>query len=233
MARARNIKPGFFTNDALGDLNPLARILFIGIWCHADRAGRLLDRPKKLKVEVLPYDDCDPNRLLQDLHGAGMVHRYEVAGIKYIQCVNFTKHQNPHIKEPESTIPAPDLSGAKTADSLILIPDSLNPSTTLSGKPDVSPPESKKLNGKKAEAIEVLDFLNAQTGKAYRPVDANLEMIVARLREGYTVADIRKVIVRKADQWKDDEKMALYLRPATLFNKTKLAQYSGELVVPQ
>lgn len=131
MARARNIKPGFFTNDALGDLNPLARILFIGIWCHADRAGRLLDRPKKLKAEVLPYDNCDPNQLIQDLHGAGMVQRYEVAGIKYIQCVNFTKHQNPHIKEPESTIPAPDLSGAKTADSLILIPDSGLPHTGL------------------------------------------------------------------------------------------------------
>ena len=97
----------------------------------------------------------------------------------------------------------------------------------MSGGPDVSP-----LNGKKAQAIEVLDFLNAQTGKAYRPVEANLDAIVARLKEGYSVADIRKVIVRKCDQWKGDDKMEIYLRPATLFNKTKMAQYSGELVMP-
>ena len=99
--------------------------------------------------------------------------------------------------------------------------------STLSGKPDVHP-----LNGKKAQAVEVLDFLNSETGKAYRPVEANLQVIAARLREGYTVADMRKVIVRKCSQWRGDEKMEMYLRPATLFNKTKLAQYSGELVVP-
>ncbi len=100
--------------------------------------------------------------------------------------------------------------------------------TTLSGKPDIS-----QLNGKKAQALEVLEFLNAETGKAYRPVDANLEVIVARLKEGYTVADMRKVIVRKCSQWKDDEKMEIYLRPMTLFGRQKLAQYSGELVVPK
>lgn len=139
MARSRNIKPGFFTNDILGELEPLARLLFAGLWCHADREGRLEDRPKKLKAEILPYDDCDVNRLMQCLHDAGMVLRYVVDGSSYIQIIKFEKHQHPHVKEGASAIPAPDKhrtstgqnkgeNRIKTSDSLNPITDSLNPS---------------------------------------------------------------------------------------------------------
>lgn len=115
MARSRNIKPGFFTNDSLGELHPLARILFAGLWCHADREGRLRDRPNKIKAEVLPYDKCDCDKLLSDLGGAGFILRYIVDEERYIQCVNFDKHQNPHVKEQASTIPAPDKPSASPA----------------------------------------------------------------------------------------------------------------------
>jgi hypothetical protein len=49
MARSRNIKPGFFTNDELAECHPLGRLLFAGLWTIADKEGRLDDRPKKLK----------------------------------------------------------------------------------------------------------------------------------------------------------------------------------------
>lgn len=39
MARARNIKPGFFTNDELVELPFEVRSLFIGLWAIADREG--------------------------------------------------------------------------------------------------------------------------------------------------------------------------------------------------
>ena len=64
MARSRNIKPGFFANDELAELPALTRLFFIGMWTIADREGRLEDRPKKLKVEVLPYDECDAETML-------------------------------------------------------------------------------------------------------------------------------------------------------------------------
>ena len=128
MARSRNIKPSFFTNDVLGELEPLARLLFAGMWCHADRLGRMDDRPKKLKVEILPYDDCDAHRLIQCLHDAKMVQRYVIDGKGYIQIINFLKHQNPHIKEQESTIPAPDMHQTCT-EVARLIPSSLIPSS--------------------------------------------------------------------------------------------------------
>jgi hypothetical protein len=105
--RARNIKPGFFDNEELAECDPLARILFAGLWCMADREGRLEDRPKRIKAKVLPYDQCDISKLLQELIDAQFLQRYEVEGKQYIQIVNFAKHQKPHHMEHESVIPPP------------------------------------------------------------------------------------------------------------------------------
>ena len=129
MARSRNIKPGFFVNDRLAECEPLARLMFIGLWTIADREGRLDYRPKKIKVETLPYDDCDAEKLLGQLEKAGFIVVYESQGIKYIQILNFNKHQNPHQKEQASTIPAPDMHSTCRADSLNPLTDSLNPLT--------------------------------------------------------------------------------------------------------
>lgn len=107
MARSRNIKPGFFTNDVLGELPALTRLLFAGMWTICDREGRLEDRPKKIRAEVLPYDDCDPEAMLKDLEKHGFIQRYEAGGVRVIQVLAWAKHQNPHVKEAPSTLPAP------------------------------------------------------------------------------------------------------------------------------
>src|ERR1700741_2573325 len=114
MSRARNLKPGFFKNERLAECQPLARILFEGLWCEADRAGRLEDRPKRIKAEILPYDHCDVNVLLAELADGGFIVRYQANGAAYIQVLAFAKHQNPHVKEAASSIPAPDSHGAST-----------------------------------------------------------------------------------------------------------------------
>jgi len=112
MARTRLLSPGFFLNEALCDLHPLTRILFQGLWVLADREGRLKDRPRRIKHEVLPYDDHDADRALYDLGCAGFVTRYSVNGENYIQINNFQKYQKPHQREAESSIPAPDAVGS-------------------------------------------------------------------------------------------------------------------------
>lgn len=137
MARSRNIKPGFFKNETLAECQPLARLLFAGLWCLADREGRLEDRPKRIRAELLPYDNGSVDEMLNELHGAGFIVRYEAGGNRLIQVMNFTKHQTPHHKEQASTIHAPDLPKSSPghapvlpsscpSDSLNLIPDSLN-----------------------------------------------------------------------------------------------------------
>jgi len=133
MARARNIKPGFFKNDELAQCAHGARLLFVGLWCLADREGRLEDRPLRIKGELFPYDNCDVDAWLLELSAHHFITRYEVGGTKYIQVNKFKKHQSPHFKEGASTIPAPGSSGADPSaaalipDSGYLIPDSLKP----------------------------------------------------------------------------------------------------------
>lgn len=106
MARVRNLKPGFFANEQLADCCPLARLLFQGLWLHADRDGRLEDRPRRLKAEILPYDQCDVDTLLSELERGGFIARYVAEETHCIQVLNFAKHQNPHPKEPASSLPA-------------------------------------------------------------------------------------------------------------------------------
>lgn len=114
MARSRIIKPRFFTNERMSELPPLTRLLFIGLWCYADRSGRLEDRPKRIKTEILPYDNHNIDTALTSLHDAGFITRYVLEGNKFIQINTFEKHQHCHIKESASTIPAPDKHGAST-----------------------------------------------------------------------------------------------------------------------
>lgn len=116
MARARNIKPSFFQNEHLAETSPHARLLFIGLWCIADREGRLEDRPKRIKANLFPYEEVDTDALLNELASSRgkFILRYKTPDNCYIQVVNFCKHQHPHIKEGLSTIPAPDLSDTST-----------------------------------------------------------------------------------------------------------------------
>ena len=96
-----------FTDEDIGDLSFEARWLFAGLFTQADREGRLEDRPRKLKVEVMPYDSVNIEHLLRELTEARFITRYEVEDKRYIHIRTFWKHQHFHIKEPPSTLPAP------------------------------------------------------------------------------------------------------------------------------
>lgn len=85
----------------------------------------------------------------------------------------------------------------------------------------------------KSQALEVLNFLNEKTGKAFRPVDVNLNMIITRLKSGASVEDCRRVIAMKYREWKKDPEMVKYVRPETLFRSSKFESYLGELVMPK
>ena len=84
----------------------------------------------------------------------------------------------------------------------------------------------------KTKAIEVLNFLNEKTGRAYRLNDTNINLVIASLKTGATVADCRQIIARKYREWKDNPNMAKYVRPETIFNPKKFESYIGELVLP-
>lgn len=110
MARARNIKPSFFNNDILADVEPLGRLLFIGLWTICDYRGNLEFREKKIKASLLPYDDCSVIDIAINLEKSGFIQSYSNDGVTYINIVNFEKHQNPHKNEKLKGSDTPSLS---------------------------------------------------------------------------------------------------------------------------
>lgn len=114
MPRARSLKHQFFTDVDLLECGPWVRLLFAGLWTVADREGRLIDKPKQIKLDVFPGDDVDVEVGLAELAEHRFIIRYEVDGVRYIQIRNFAKHQNPtRMKSPATTqhhagmVPAP------------------------------------------------------------------------------------------------------------------------------
>lgn len=139
MPRARNIKPGFFRNEELVELDFEYRLLFIGLWTLADREGRLEDRPKRIRMEVFPADDVDIEHGLDCLEERELLQRYTVNGRRYIQITAFVKHQNPHHKESPSEIPPPPTKRARGKH---------DPSTAQASPPDPGQaPDSGPMHG--------------------------------------------------------------------------------------
>jgi len=108
MARIRYLKPDFFFDEDLTELPYEHRLAFSGLWCYADRKGRLEDSPKKLKAVIFPYGKENMDKILDDLTKKPFIVRYQANGKKYLQIVNFEEHQKPHHTEKESTIPPPE-----------------------------------------------------------------------------------------------------------------------------
>ena len=80
-----------------------------------------------------------------------------------------------------------------------------------------------------AVARSVIDFLNRRAGRNFDLNNRkNLDFVCARLKEGYSEQTIKQVTAMMCRKWRNTE-MDAYLRPATLYNATKFAQYHGLL----
>jgi hypothetical protein len=104
MARIRTIKPEFFTSEDIVELSPLARLLYVGLWCEADREGRMVWKPKTFKIRYLPADDCDIVTLCAELVDSRLVELY---GDGYAYIPAFLSHQHVNPRETQSTLPEP------------------------------------------------------------------------------------------------------------------------------
>lgn len=100
--RIRTIKPEFFKDEELAELSPEARLFFIGLWCAADANGNIEWRPKRLKIEILPYCGSDVSQLCLGLEQGGWVAKYTIDGQQYLSIRNWTKHQRINGKEGQS-----------------------------------------------------------------------------------------------------------------------------------
>lgn len=111
MARIRTVKPEFFTSLDIAGLSIAARLLFIGLFTHADDDGRGLYEPRLIKAAVFPLDDDltaqAVDNLLGELVDRGLLLKYAPGdGTLLFQIATFAKHQRIDKKKP-SRYPSP------------------------------------------------------------------------------------------------------------------------------
>lgn len=202
--RARNIKPGFWENEDLVEMPMCARLCFIGLWCLADRDGKLEHRPKKIKLQLFPYDDVDIGQTLASLGSAGLILFYTIDNIEYIQIVNFNKHQSPHVREAESKLPNPEESTQKgtqkhnlgMAQATPRQPDSLNPDS-------LNPDKEQGVNSCKTKCANGTDF---ERFWASWPQKRNkLRAKQAFMRKKFTPEDVDELILDVENRKKRDK----------------------------
>ncbi|MFH0385222.1 phage replisome organizer N-terminal domain-containing protein [Streptococcus sp. A18] len=88
--------------------------------------------------------------------------------------------------------------------------------------------ELRKTNPKNYPIYIPIQYLNQKTGHTYKFIATHTKFIQARYKDGYTLEDFKKVIDTKVAQWKNNNEMAKYLRPKTLFSPSNFDSYLNE-----
>jgi hypothetical protein len=215
VVRERLLKPSFFLNEQLAKLPALTRIFFQGLWCEADREGRLEDRPERLKAKILPYDLACGETMLRELAEAQMVLRWTSdEGQMMVQIITFKKHQRPHPKEAPSIIPSPYaikkprkssgetpasncLSSGEQAESNALSSES----SESSGKERAAPPPvSLRVVGsaprKDIDAVfaEWTEMATAVSSLCPPPMDRAAEQVITRALGAHSPGDLSEAM---------------------------------------
>lgn len=93
MPRIRTIKPEFWVDEKVVELDPWARLLFIGLWNFADDQGFIDHSPKRIKMQIFPGDTTDVVPLLASLIEAELLDEYEAPTGKVLHVRGWAKHQ--------------------------------------------------------------------------------------------------------------------------------------------
>jgi len=116
MARIRTVKPDLFRHEGLFHLEqetklPI-RVAWSGLFTVCDREGRFEWKPNVLKLDILPFDSVDMERVLDALVTRGFLVKYACGNGPqrrfYGFLPTFKKHQVINNKEKPSSIPAVD-----------------------------------------------------------------------------------------------------------------------------
>jgi hypothetical protein len=106
--RIRSTHGGQWKDEDFVSCSPLARLLALALRNAADDQGVFEWKPKLLKMELLPADDCDVVSLLSELVATKQITQFVAAEKKYGHIRNFSKFQRP--RAPKNVYPAPPLA---------------------------------------------------------------------------------------------------------------------------
>jgi hypothetical protein len=163
MARIRTIKPEFYRDENLQDLeiaNPgqHCMLVFSGLWGHCDINGTFLWSARSLHLDILPFIQFDFEKTLSLLREASLISQFISDGKTYGVVVNFTKHQRISGKEASEPAKFPSASQGSTGDRPVAL-----------GREKEREKEGKGSDGDQAE--QELDQWVMQIASLYPKID--------------------------------------------------------------
>lgn len=170
MARIRSVKPDLRTSQVVASWPYDVRYAWVLLWGYLDDYGRGLDVPKGIAGDCFPHDDeVTPKKMdawltkmTVGVNGrGGPLCRYEVGGVRYLHCVNWSEHQRVQRPTPSKNPPCPlhESSGSDSRNGSGKSPEpdgnSHGPDATrvgdgdgdVSGDGDVVPPPAARRAG--------------------------------------------------------------------------------------
>ena len=173
MARRRMIKPEFFTDEKVISLPIPARLLFIGMWNHADDEGIFKDSPIQLKVQVFPADESIDLNVIKNYIDLMIQQKLLIPGLnvddgKLLKITKWHDHQTINRPTPskyiftpindDSMSPHTQLNDNSMSNHTQLIDDSL-PSKDKLSKDKI---KEDKIKVKENSAMSKTDKLKAE-----------------------------------------------------------------------
>lgn len=233
----RIIKESIRTSDSINELSWFEECLFYRLIVSCDDYGRFDGRTAIIKGSCFPLKDGvtanNIEKALSKLVTAGLVKRYVVDGKPYLSLPTWERHQS--VRAKKSKYPSPD-DGEMIPSENICKQMHADVPVIQSNTESESEYDNKCAESVNRSAYpykEIIDYLNSKAGTAFRSTSNDTQKhIRARIDEGYTLEDFKRVIDVKVSQWGKEPRpgekdMRGYLRPNTLFG-TKFEGYLQE-----
>ena len=240
--RIRTVKPEFWSHPVMGKLKDTTKLLAIGLLNYADDEGYFYADPSLIRSALRPFDDESTmiRRSIDELSRTGYLALCEhpthgALGV----IVAFAKHQR--IDRPKASIIKPlydSTTNRRIIDDQSLLEqgtgnregNGVPPNPPPGGfAPSVVASESETKALAKAQRLgkarPALHYLNEKSGRRYSESESNLTLIAARMEEvEWDFVGVKQMVDRQVEKWRGTS-MEDYLRPTTLFNKTKFDGY--------
>lgn len=204
MVKAMNIKVG----------NPLRKLVLIKLADNANDKGECWPSYQHIA------DQCEISRStvrkhIKDLSDSGLLKIQHRAGVKgnssnlyHLTLQGMPSDDTGMPSDDTTPMPSDD---TRTSHSFEPVNESVN-ETSLSFCND--------------SVKSVIDKMNSILNSKYKSsTKSHAQNINARLQDGHAIDDLIIVVKHKYQEWKDDPKMAQYLRPQTLFQAGKFDGY--------
>jgi uncharacterized phage protein (TIGR02220 family) len=196
MARNRMIRPEFWEDSKIAKLRYPARLLFIAMWNFADDEGFLSSDPEWLKIKCFPYDKINVMEFMEELEKAERIElKNDIIKIK-----NFLKYQI--INRPRKSDLSKQFSEHSVSTHGVFTEHSHTKMKLNEVKLSEGNITSSEVKSNETHAQEVLDHFNTSCKKSYTLTADRDVLIRKKLKEGYTVDQLKKAITAfSRDTW--------------------------------